>query len=191
MHQAWKISTITASADVGFDVDLASLGPTASASSKFANQRTLRLGSGANVKVFANGRAQLTGLKSPDGVDAAVDELACRLAPHAQATGRASTVAQARITLMNVNFHVGYGVSRHALHAALSDDPDVQSCVFEPLLSPALRVVLPHPVCGAFKSFIFESGNVMIFGTRTMVDAATAVDIVSSKIKSASKASTS
>ncbi len=175
-----RVCTVTATGHVGFPVHLDKI-KGGMEHARFRNQRTLLVPAGedrqANVKVFANGKVQVTGLRSPDDVDGVLSRLSTDL--ESAAADAVHQPPSARVSMMNVNFSSGAKVPLHELHHDLQDTVDVVWCAFEPMLHPAVQVQAT-----SFKAFVFSSGTVMLFGTKSIDQAQAAASTVMGWLRS-------
>lgn len=181
-EEPFSITTVTAGGNVGFPVHLDRVkGGVEHA--RFRNQRTVLLPVAhylVNVKVFANGMVQITGLKHPDHAELAVRRLSEELLG-AAGPSHDRAPPTSKVSMMNITFSHGACVPLHELHRELQGRDGVLWCAFEPLLHPAVRV---QSAAGAFKAFVFASGTVMLFGARSMREARVAAQVVRGWLRS-------
>lgn len=164
----------------------------------FDNQATVVFrcpgGSFLNMKVFANGRTQMTGARSEDSANACMAVLCDLLglaAPDASAT---------RVRLMNATASLGhqvqretlYRIAREQMHLAVSFQPEVHSAVkisyfHNPLVStglcPGAQPCDGTDASGCCKKvtvLVFRTGSVIFTGGTTKEQIQAAHDLVAS-----------
>jgi TATA-box binding protein (TBP) (component of TFIID and TFIIIB) len=97
-----------------------------------------------NVKLFKNGRVQLTGAKSPEQGQHAVECLVetlrqlASIAPSVVNDANAMCLASYQVCLINSDFKIGSELRRNRLHALLKD-AGIRT-TFEPCIYPGVKV---------------------------------------------------
>ena len=96
-----------------------------------------------NVKLFRNGRVQLTGAKEPQQGLAAVEYVVGMLreiSPCVVGDADALCVANYQVCLINSDFKLGVEVRRNRLHALLTGSQGGMLTTFEPCIYPGVKI---------------------------------------------------
>lgn len=134
---------------------------TKKAAVNFGNQATLvvRVPSSdrrVNVKVFRNGRVQLTGIKRIEEGREVVEHVATLL----RGIGCvAATMIDYRVCLINSDFDIGFRVRRDALHRLVRERFPRLSCCYEPCIYPGVRIRYYWRDRGSVEPFVWEPGE--------------------------------
>lgn len=134
----------------------------------FYNSMTLEVSVGPNTdramhfKVFKNGSVQGAGCQSTCHGNHAI---------HALLQGLSSTlkcefqISDLKINLINVNFKIGHGVNRDSLHRLLLSTGNITS--YEKCKHAGVSVkFLPKDKARPISIFVFESGSVVVTGSK-------------------------
>lgn len=109
----------------------------------FGNQSTLVVRDASekrvNVKVFRNGRVQLTGIKRIDEGREVVEHVA-RLLRDLGCASATPDAVQYRVCLINSDFDLGFRIRRDALHRLVRERFPQLSCCYEPCIYPGVRI---------------------------------------------------
>ncbi|OYV74822.1 MAG: hypothetical protein B7Z66_15105 [Chromatiales bacterium 21-64-14] len=135
------------------DVDGKLQGAAETPKKRFANQATLVFAvaesstTRVNMKVFRNGRVQLTGAKRVEQgrevVERLVEFLRGCCSSCCSCRGQEAPdprVAEYRVCLINSDFDVGFSVRRDALHRLVRDRFPRVPCCYEPCIYPGVQV---------------------------------------------------
>lgn len=141
---------------------------TSERAASFFNQVTLRYQddvSRKSVKVFTNGKLQLTGLVSLSEcrfVAMYVVDTLNRL------LGQDFTLVNAYVGLMNANFNLCVSVDLRKLHHIFNTQPSHVLALYNPETYPAINLKYTHPTGARTSVFIFGSGSVVMSGGKSM-----------------------
>jgi TATA-box binding protein (TBP) (component of TFIID and TFIIIB) len=98
-----------------------------------------------NIKVFKNGKVQLTGVKRKEQGEEAVRHLVCALREMDAATpgvvldARLLEATGYRVCLINSDFHLGFELTRDKLFGCLRNAYDTV-CTYEPCIYPGVKI---------------------------------------------------
>lgn len=165
----------------------------------FYNQVTLHImiDKIINVKIFNNGSLQMTGLKRFDQSDTVLDILVDLF--YEKNIIKSTEIKSKKIVMINSDFHIGFEINREKLHRIICDRKYYSS--FEPIIYPGVNIKyyynLSNPTDGICKCeglcdgkgsndnckritiAVFNSGNIIITGGRSIHQINTAYDFIS------------
>jgi len=150
----------------------------------FYNQITLNYRdiSSKSIKLFSNGKLQITGLTSFFECDLVLTKIIGWLNTVFETTHIA--VADAYIGMLNINFSVQNTIDLQSLNRILNSFANVMA-VYNPETYPAINVKLQKSDEFKFATkgksislFVFGTGNIVVTGTKTLEQAIFAYDFI-------------
>ncbi len=153
-----------------------------------------------NVKIFNNGSLQMTGLKRFDQSDKILEILVDLF--YKNQIISSTTILSKNIVMINSDFHIGFEINREKLHRLICDKKYYSS--FEPIIYPGVNIKYyynPSNIedgickcdglcngkglnghCKRITVAVFNSGNIIITGGRSIHQINTAYDFISKTI---------
>jgi len=131
-----------------------------------------------NVKLFKNGAIQITGCKSSENFNDAIEilykELTKKKFIHNKiknnyefrkfVTNSNFTVINFRIRMINSNFYIGFLIDRERLYELLTRS--LIRCNFEPCIHACVNIKYCYKNKDIISIFVFESGSIIITGAK-------------------------
>lgn len=152
----------------------------------FYNQSTVNYTdhSTKSIKVFSNGRLQITGLSSVADAKKAVNVL-CEILKKSYGAVKAKeiTVKDCSIAMINSNFSFNTGIDILKIKKDLEKTNKSVSIIYNPEVYPGLKI--KHKTTkGTSSLFVFTTGNVVITGVKSIQEIIESFSMIASTVNS-------